>query len=136
MKEEFNLTNEELLESRSQQSVRLLVAGLKDDEPNMSWRSALNEQILVVATRSKAKVRRLRWIGWGSSLGFGSAVVAFSILTSVQPVKDPMVADSKMDFISIHQDSTVLATVSGFGNNEQETGLSIEMSDLNAGEEF
>lgn len=74
------------LEARleAQESMRLLVQALPDEEPSMAWRSELNERLRAMTTSPKSKT----W-GWlwkpAAGLGLASLLVVTVFMKAGQP---------------------------------------------------
>ena len=121
------LVTDEML--ASQTPVKNLVAGLKDDSLSMAWRSELNLKLLAAADKKKKAVRTRRLLTWGSSLGFAAVAGSFAMMM-FQPVM-PISGGGEgsgftRELVQAHNDSTVLASVSGTGIDQRETELGLE----------
>lgn len=118
--------DEAQLNSANQQKMASLVKGLGDEELSLSWRSDLNAKLaLAQQTKSKKRTTRL-FYAWGSSLSFGVAatVFAFVMMNGPAPKAPPKVANSSAfasELVEAHQESMVLASVSGTGSAARET---------------
>ena len=113
----------------SQGHVKSLVAGLKDDSLSMAWRSELNLKLLAAADKKKKTVRTRRFLTWGSSLGLAAVASSFAVLM-FQPAGSVVPHSSGDGFtrelVQVHNESTVLASVSGTGVDQCETALGLE----------
>jgi len=121
--------DETQLNSASQQKVASLVkAALREDELSLSWRSDLNAK-LAAAQQLKAKKRTTRrYYAWGSSLSLGVAATAFAVLiiNPQVPNTHPRGGESEKfasELVKAHQESMVLASVSGTGAATRETSF-------------
>ncbi|MEI7578083.1 MAG: hypothetical protein WCK51_14425 [Armatimonadota bacterium] len=115
----------------SQASVKQLVAGLKDDSLSMAWRSELNLKLLAAADKRKKAIRFRRFATWGSSLGLAAVAGSFAMVM-FQPVSPVRGSGSEAsgiarEFVQVHNESSVLASVSGTGINQRETELGLEV---------
>ena len=122
------VVTDEMLEAQGH--LKNLVSGLKDDSLSMAWRSELNLKLLAAADKKKKAVRFRRWATWGSSLGLATVAgsFAFMVVQPVTPVRGS-VSDGNgfaREFVQVHNESTVLASVSGTGINQRETELGLE----------
>lgn len=113
------------LNSASQQKMASLVKGIRDEEVSMSWRSELNTK-LFAAQQAQAKKRKTRrFYAWGSSLSLGLAATVFGVMLMnpapqmVQPHVESTAFASEL--VKAHQESMVLASVSGTGAAARET---------------
>lgn len=124
------VVTDEMLEAQSQ--VKTLVSGLKDDSLSMAWRSELNLKLLAAADKKKKAIRFRRLATWGSSLGLAAVAGSFALMMfqPVAPVRG-LAADGNSfarEFVQVHNESTVLASVSGTGVDQRETELGLEGS--------
>ncbi|MBS1704022.1 MAG: hypothetical protein JST12_20330 [Armatimonadetes bacterium] len=121
---------ESRLNSDSQKKVASLVKSLHDDELSLSWRSDLNAK-LAMAQQAKAKKKARRVYAWGSSLSLGvAATLVVTLMVRPNSPKTTPVANSSSAFASelvkTHEESMVLASVSGTGAAARETALGTE----------
>jgi hypothetical protein len=125
------VVTDEMLASQSQTQSRSLVSGLRDDSLSMAWRSELNLKLLAAADKKKKVVRFRRFATWGSSVGIAAVAGSFAMMMfqPVPPVRGSAgdVSGFAREFIQAHDESTVLASVSGTGINQRETELGLEV---------
>ena len=113
--------DESKLNSENQQKLAMLVKSLPEEDLSMSWRSGLNVK-LMAAQEAKAKKRSVKkFFAWGTSLSTGMAATAYFVLmANVAPVVSPATQGDSVAFASelvkTHQESVVLASVSGIGS--------------------
>lgn len=113
--------DESKLNSDNQQKVAMLVKSLPEEDLSMSWRSGLNVK-LMAAQEAKAKKRSAKKLfAWASSVSAGFAATAYFVLmANVAPVVSPTSQGDSVVFASelvkTHQESVVLASVSGIGS--------------------
>lgn len=124
------VVTDEMLSGAGQQQARSLVSGLKDESLSMAWRSELNLKLLAEADKRNKARRTRRFLTWGSSLGLAAVASSFAFMM-FQPVSPSAVGStdgSKLarEFVQAHNDSTVLASVSGTGVDQRETELGLE----------
>lgn len=128
--ERETVVTDEMLTSQSQAQTRALVAGLKEDSLSMAWRSELNLKLLAAADKKKKTLRTRRFLTWGSSVGVAALAGSFAIMM-FQPGKTISGTNGDgsrlaREFVQVHNESTVLASVSGAGVNQRETELGLE----------
>ena len=117
------------LSSASQLNVASLIKSLPDEELSISWRSELNVKLMAARQAKKKQKVAKRVFGWGSSLSFGVAATAYMmVMTNATTVVAP---NSKLEspsfateLVRTHQESVVLASVSGTSSLDKETSIS------------
>jgi hypothetical protein len=121
-------TEESRLNSVSQQKIASLVKSLPSEDLSMSWRSELNVK-LIAAREAKIKKRSAqRVLTWGASLSCGLAVTVLGVMMfgnkpvvqQTSKVDSPTLAS---ELVQTHQESMVLASVSGTGAAARETSI-------------
>lgn len=116
------------LESASQQKIASLVKSLPSEDLSMSWRSQLNEKLMAAELAKKKQRKTRRAFAWGSTLSFGAAAGVFGILMmngpqAVAPIRKVESPTMASELVKTHQESMVLASVSGTGAAARETSL-------------
>jgi hypothetical protein len=128
--ERETVVTDEMLASQSQAQTRALVAGLKEDSLSMAWRSELNLKLLAAADKKKKTLRTRRFLTWGSSVGVAALAGSFAIMMfqSGKTISGTNGDGSRLarEFVQVHNESTVLASVSGAGVNQRETELGLD----------
>lgn len=125
--------DESLLNSENQHKLALLVKSLPEEDLSLSWRSGLNMKIMA-AQDAKRKHRRTKKIfAWSSSVSAGfAATVLFGLMMNPTPVSSPSRNLDSVAFASelvkTHQESLVLASVSGMGYPTHETSITEDTS--------
>ncbi len=117
------------LNSESQLNVASLVKSLPDEELSISWRSELNVKLMSAKQAQKKQRVAKRVFGWGSSLSFGVAATAYMMLvtnasTGVTPGSRLESPSFATELVRTHQESVVLANVSGTSSLDKETSIS------------
>ncbi len=127
LKREESVTDEQL-NSAGQMKMASLVKSMGDEELSMAWRSQLNAK-LAEANKAKSKQRYSRRIfAWGSTLSLGAAAGVFGLMfmnTShvAKPQIQPDSTTLASELVKTHQESMVLASVSGTGAAARETSI-------------
>jgi hypothetical protein len=95
--------NRDLDELLKDESVRGLVGALPEDEPSMAWRSELNEKLLSL----QAKPRARWWASWRPMAGLAVAgALALTLLVrSPQADPNPQVTGLDEVLIAAHRES-------------------------------
>jgi hypothetical protein len=114
--------DDEKLNSASQQKMAVLVQSLPEEDLSMSWRSSLNVKIMAAEQAKKKQKSVKRIFAWGSSLSAGMAATAYIVLMANAPsMVSPVPRNDSVAFASelvqAHQESVVLASVSGVGSS-------------------
>ena len=117
------------LNSAGQQKIASLVKSLPSEDLSMSWRSDLNVKLMVAhqAKRKKYVVRKV--FTWGTSLscGLAATVLGFTMFGAKPVGQSALKGDSQSfasELVQAHQESMVLASVSGTGSAARETSIS------------
>lgn len=126
------------LDSDSQRQASDWVRGLpKEEEPNLSWRAALNESVRQEAERRARK--RWRWMIVSPSLGLAAtAALAVVLILPHGPKPAPVGSRLEAGLIALHQDSDRTADIVGTGLRPSEATASASfgadpLQDLDAG---
>jgi len=135
MNAEDNGFEDAKLNSTGQQAIRDMVRALPDESVSMTWRSSLNEQLLVLAAKQQKK-RRILWFARpaaGLSLAMGLALVLMFMPSAHQTVKAP---DRGIEsaILSDHRSSALLNEVSSAGLNLTEVTTEANTSDPDDGQ--
>lgn len=125
MKREMNADNMEIDESRlgspGQLAIRGMVKSLPEETVSMTWRSSLNEQLLLVAAKRQKK-RRLLWFAT-PALGV-SMVTALAFVLMIHPAPNQTITlpDRGIEsaILDDHHNSTLSNEVSTAGLNLNE----------------
>jgi glucosamine 6-phosphate synthetase-like amidotransferase/phosphosugar isomerase protein len=109
------------LNSKNQQKLAMLVKALPEEDLSMSWRSSLNVKLMAAQAAKSKKRTAKKFLAWGTSLSAGVAATAyFVILGNVTPMVSPTTQSDSVAFASelvkTHQESVVMASVSGIGS--------------------
>jgi hypothetical protein len=115
------LFDDEKLNSSSQKRVATLIKSLPEDDLSLSWRSSLNLKLMAAQQAKKKQRATKRFFAWGSSLSAGVAATAYFVfLTNATSIVSPTQNSDSVAFASelvrTHQESVVLASVSGIGS--------------------
>lgn len=103
------------LDSDSQRQASDWVRGLpKEEEPNLSWRAALNESVRIEAERRARK--RWRWMIVSPSLGLAATAALAMVLILPHGAKTtPVGSRLEASLIALHEDSDRTAGIVGVG---------------------
>jgi hypothetical protein len=120
--------DESKLNSDSQQKVAMLIKSLPEDNLSMAWRSSLNMKLMDAQNAKKKQRFTKRIFAWGSSLSAGVAATAYFILLANAPPVAPSNSRTESvafasELVKTHQESIVLASVSGTGSSIHDTSL-------------
>ena len=126
-KKDINI-DESRLNSASQQKVASMVRSLPDDDLSMSWRSDLNVKLMAAQDAKRKKKVTRRIFTWGTSLSCGlAATVMGVVMFNSTPIvhQGPKVDSSAFasELVNAHQESLVLASVSGISSSNHETSI-------------
>lgn len=120
--------DESKLNSESQLQVASMIKSMPDEDLSLSWRSSLNVKLMAAEKARKKQRTTKRFFAWGSSLSAGIAAVSYIVLmtnaSSIAPInsKSQSMAFAS-ELVKTHQESVVLASVSGTGTSLHETSL-------------
>jgi hypothetical protein len=119
------------LDSKSQLQVASLIKALPDEDLSLSWRSQLNVKLMAAEEAKRKKKQSKRIFAWGTLPFAGVAATAMVLMIgNGAPIGAPVATNSSSAFASelvkTHQESVVLASVSGTGSSVHETSLSEE----------
>lgn len=123
------------LNSANQQRIASLVHSLPDEELSLSWRSQLNVKLIASLEAKQRKKKTLKFFTWGTSLSCGTAILAvvFMMPSKTPSIVAPVANNDSHGFASelvqAHQESVVLASVSGLGSSNHETSISEDIFD-------
>ncbi len=129
------IVDESHLNTDSQLLIASLVKSMPDDELSMSWRSDLNVKLLAAQSSKKKLKATKRVFGWGLSLSGSMAVAVAAMIMSNSNSIAPQVTMTNSnqmasEFVKAHQESIVLASVSGISSSTQESTISEESYSL------
>jgi hypothetical protein len=120
--------DESRLNSDTQRKVANLIKSLPEEDLSMAWRSSLNMKLMDVQNAKRKQRVTKRIFAWGSSLSAGIAATAYIVLMTNAPSITPTNSRSESvafasELVKTHQESIVLASVSGTGSSIHETSL-------------
>ena len=123
------LLDEAKLNTVAQLQVASLVKALPDEDLSLSWRSELNVKLMAAHQARRKQKSTKRIFAWGSSLSAGLACLSYVLLLAntasigTAGVKADSSSIAK-ELVQTHQESLVMASVSGTGSAARETALS------------
>ena len=123
------MLDEAKLNSAAQLQVASLIKAIPDEDLSLSWRSELNMKLMAAHQAKRKQKSTKRFFAWGSSLSAGVAAFSYIVLmANTGTIGSSMVkADSSSiakELVQTHQESLVVASVSGTGSAARETALS------------
>lgn len=114
------------LNTDGQQAMANVVKKMEGDELSLAWRSQLNSKLMQMDQKKQRRKISLRWLSFGSlaSVGAAAAFMSMNMFGSTNSAPQSAVAartSFATDLEKVHQESVILASVSGAPIGTQES---------------